>query len=121
MRDLIHVIFLTQKLISVALIFQTIELLTLKSSYADKGVWRWSSLAEEFKIFSPSTQKVLSFCLRYRNFLFILGLRLALSFTLIFYSNSFILLLLLFSTILISLRWRGTFNGGSDYMTVIIL
>ena len=110
-----------QRLIAIAIIFQTIELLQIKTTFADNGVWSWDDLKKEFKIFSPFNQRMLDFFLSYRNFLCLLVARICLAICLLFFSHPLILAILLFSTILIGLRWRGTFNGGSDYMTILVL
>ncbi len=114
-------LYLTKQIISYAIILQTIELFQIRKSFSDQGVWRWENLKVEFEIFSKLTQKILAFTLKYENFLVLLSLRLVAAIYLIFYSNAFLFLYLLISTLLISLRWRGTFNGGSDYMTIIVL
>lgn len=119
--ELLYSIALTEKLIALALIFQTIELLLLRDVYSDSGVWRWADLNKEFKIFSRINQAMLCFFLNYKNFILFLVLRLVLAICLLFYSSPLILCTLLFSTVMIALRWRGTFNGGSDYMTVLVL
>ncbi len=119
--ELLYSIALTEKLIALALIFQTIELFLIRDAYSDSGVWRWADLNKEFKIFSRINQAMLCFFLNYKNFILFLGLRLVLAICLLFYSSPLILCTLLFSTIMIALRWRGTFNGGSDYMTVLVL
>lgn len=110
-----------QRLIGVAIIFQTIELLQIRTTFSDTGVWSWNDLRKEFRIFSGLNQRMLDFFLNYRNFLCLLFIRLLLAISLLFHSNVFILAILLFSTIMIGLRWRGTFNGGSDYMTILVL
>jgi len=110
-----------QRFIAIAVIFQTIELLQIRTTFADNGVWSWNDLKKEFKIFSPFNQRMLDFFLNYRNFLCLLFVRLFMAICLLFFSNAFILAILLFSTIMIGLRWRGTFNGGSDYMTILVL
>lgn len=114
-------LYCTKQIISLAVILQTIELFHIRQSFSDQGVWRWGNLKVEFEIFSKLTQKFLAFTLKYENFLVLLALRLIAAVCLIFYSNAFLFLYLLISTLLISLRWRGTFNGGSDYMTIIVL
>jgi hypothetical protein len=114
-------LYCTKQIISFAIILQTIELIQIRKSFSEQGVWRWEDLKVEFEIFSKLTQKFLAFTLKYENFLVLLALRLIAAICLIFYSNAFLFLYLLISTLLISLRWRGTFNGGSDYMTIIVL
>ena len=112
---------LIEKLIAVAIIFQTLELIAIRQVFSDEGVWRWSTLSKEFKVFSRVSQCVFTFFLGYRNFCILLFARLILALTLFFVSSPLVLVSLLISTILISLRWRGTFNGGSDYVTVLVL
>jgi hypothetical protein len=48
-------------------------------------------------------------------------LRLFSSTTLLFTPSFGAILFLFLSTALISLRWRGSFNGGSDFMSLIVL
>lgn len=110
-----------EKLIAFAIILQTIEFFQIRASFSDSGVWRWRDLKKEFQIFSRPVYRVISFLLEYKNFLIILALRLLLAFLLMFQGNFFVIFVLLVLTILINFRWRGTFNGGSDYMTVLVL
>ena len=110
-----------EKLISIAIIFQTIELLQIKKVITNKGIWTWNIIKEEFEIFPKFIQRTLDIAMKYPNFLVVLYIRLVSAFTLLFISHQIPILLLLISTFLILLRWRGTFNGGSDYMTLIIL
>lgn len=84
-------------------------------------IWIWKDFKQDFSIFPRSVQQIISLILRYPNFLFVLNLRLIAAFCLLFFQVKILFVLLLFSTILILLRWRGTFNGGSDYMTLVIL
>jgi hypothetical protein len=121
MNNISSIINLTEKLIALAVLLQSFELLQIRHSFSDKGVWRWVDLKEEFKIFSLFHQKIIEFFLKYENFLVLIVIRIFVSGILLFYSNTFLIFVLLISTILIALRWRGTFNGGSDYLTVLVL
>jgi hypothetical protein len=56
-----------------------------------------------------------------RGFLIVLIFRLFAATLLIFSGQWILSLILVFTTFLISLRWLGSFNGGSDYMTFLIL
>lgn len=112
----------TQRLIAFAVLLQTIELLLLKASFNDNGIWRWDVLRREFTIFPAPIQRLFAIALRYPNFLFLLYLQLAAAILLLLDSElSVWSVMLLVSNLLICLRWRGTFNGGSDYMTVVVL
>jgi len=108
-------------LIGVALVLQTAELLYIRASFTDTGVWSWEELRREYSGGPRALQKFLDRILAYRPFFGILLLRLVASGAILFTSNPFVLSFLLFTTIAIAIRWRGTFNGGSDYMTAVVL
>ena len=110
-----------EKILSMALAFQTIELLQLRKIWSEKGIWRWSLLRQDFLVFPAGLRAVLDFLLTDRTFLILLGLRLAASVLLFFNASLVVVLFLWLSSVLISLRWRGAFNGGSDFMTLILL
>ncbi len=116
-----NALFWVEKIIALALIFQTLELIKIRETTKEEGIWKWSVLKEEFSIFPSALQRILGFLLKYPNFLLLLLVRLICAVLILGLSHSVPTLVLLFSTILIALRWRGTFNGGSDYMTIVIL
>lgn len=117
----INTLFWTEKIIIFALFFQSIEFLLLKESYNNKGVWQWELIKKEYYIFPKFSQFFLNFCLSYPNFLYLLILRIIICALGIVFPSVLVIYFLLLSQILICLRWRGTFNGGSDYMSLIIL
>ena len=110
-----------EKTLSIALFLQSIEFLKLRKLMKDDSIWSWNILKLEFQIFPNIVQKVLDFFLGYPNVVILIGIQLALSIGLIFFSDPVLIWLLFLSTTLLSLRWRGTFNGGSDFMTLLIL
>jgi hypothetical protein len=121
MIDAGNAILWTERCIACAIFFQSIELLLIRSSFSDTGVWRWNDLRREYEIFSFPMQRFISLCLNYTNFIYLLLLRIIFSLLLLLSSHPVIIFFLLASTVLIALRWRGTFNGGSDYMSVLVL
>lgn len=121
MINSIETLRVTELLIAFALLLQTIELLTLRSSFSDIGVWRYQDLRKDFSCFPQVVANVMTFFFTERRFLFLLFSRLMLSVAAFLFSSPIIFFLLLVSSILVCLRFRGTFNGGSDYMTVVIL
>lgn len=102
--------------ISLSLIVQNLELLFLKKSFSEKGIWRWSEIRSEY-----SYLRFFDWILKDRPFQFLLWLRLACSVFLLFQFIFPVVFFLFLSGLLISNRFRGTFNGGSDYMTTIVL
>jgi hypothetical protein len=103
-------------MVSAAVILQTIELLLVRKSFSERGIWRWSELRKNFPIVS-----LFDLLLNDRAFTIILGLRLLAAILLIAQGHWIFSTVLAATTLLISLRWLGTFNGGSDYMTFLIL
>jgi hypothetical protein len=114
-------LYWTKQLIAVAIIFQTMEMLKIRNTFNATGVWRWETLKEEFEFLPALARRFLDWSLDYPHFLGVLGIRLAAAITLLFVPHATYIILIFMTTILISLRWRGTFNGGSDFMTLIIL
>lgn len=108
-------------LTSISLVIQTLELLVLKRSYQENGIWDWNILRKEFSDLSPKFQTFADHILSYPNFFYLIWARLFASMLVFFLPGFLIFLFLLFSSLAICIRWRGTFNGGSDYMTVVIL
>lgn len=106
--------------ISLASILQTIELLMLKQFFQPRGVWDWNLISKDFEFLPKPLCLFFGFLLGYPNFVYLLWVRLLASVVAIFFIHPALLFILAISTLLISLRWRGTFNGGSDYMTWLI-
>lgn len=108
-----------EKLISLALILQTLEYLQLRA--VTVRVWDWEIIRKDFETFPTTFRSALDFFLCSKNFLGILLFRLACAILIFAFPHPLLMFSLLISTVLISLRWRGTFNGGSDFMTLLIL
>lgn len=112
---------MVEKFIAAAVLLQTAELLAVRASASDHGVWSWQVLKDEFEVFPGWFRRVLALTLPQPNFARLLGARLVCAVLLLFTSNALLVFVLFASTILVCLRWRGVFNGGSDYMTLVVL
>ena len=110
-----------ERILGFAIFFQSLELLQLRRQWSEKGIWRWSLLRREFSVFPSALEKFFGFFLKENHFRWLLILRLLGATVLFIFPHPAILAFLWLSTVLISLRWRGAFNGGSDFMTLIIL
>jgi hypothetical protein len=110
----------SERLLGLALVFQSLEYLRLKSVWDDEGVWRWSDVRKSYQSLSPILRDTLDLFLSQKNFEILLKLRLCLSILIWMIHPGIIVGILFFSTWLIALRWRGMFNGGSDSMTALI-
>ena len=111
------------KIIACAVLLQGLELLQIRRSFASDGIWKWETLRKEFEILPGIFQWFLRITLDYPRFLIVIFTQLALSIALLVIEQPHpaFFISLLATTGLIALRWRGTFNGGADYMTVLVL
>ncbi len=111
---------LTEGLFGWSLGIQTLEYLRMKQATGPQGLWAWSVVRREIPqawmlrvldaLFEPGVHQ------------FHLWLRLLAALVLIFKGGSLALVLFLFlGNLLILIRWRGAFNGGSDFLTLVVL
>lgn len=110
----------TERLLGLALGLQSLELLQLRRHYADDGVWAWPVLRAEHDELPAPLRWCFGLLLPYPAFFALLSLRLPLA-ILLALGRTWAAPLLLVGQLAIGARFRGTFNGGSDYMSVAIL
>lgn len=103
-----------------SLAIQTLEFLRMGPATASDGLWSWTlqraDIAQDWMrqlldpVFAPAVHRVH------------LCLRLAAAIWLAFWGSSLGLIAGLFvSNVLVLIRWRGAFNGGSDFLTLVVL
>lgn len=107
-------------MLAVALLLQTVEFLQLRNAFRDDAVFAWPALRAEHASLPKPVRWIFALLLPYTAFTALLFVRLALAFALLA-GMTLAAPLLLFSQVAIFVRFRGTFNGGSDYMTVLVL
>lgn len=112
---------LCKQLIAGAVFLQTVEYFQILPSFQEGGIWRWSLLRREFSTLPTFARKFLDAVLGDRGFKALLIARVICSTLAAFSGGAFFWMVLFVSTFLIAIRWRGTFNGGSDSMTLTIL
>ena len=101
-------------LIAVAILLGTAELLAVRRTFADDGVWRWGTLAPELRR--------LRLVFAYQPFVVVLIVRFVSAALLLGgLGGSAVPVALWLTTVLVNVRFRGTFNGGSDLMTMVVL
>lgn len=107
-----------KKILSLGLAIHTLEFIALKDSFSSNGIWRWSEIKTEH-----SFLKRLDFLfIKDLNFSLFLWTRFIASLSFFLFPHFGILVIFLFfSTLALALRFRGSFNGGSDYMALLIL
>ncbi len=104
-----------------SLLTQSLELWLLRRTVADTGVWRLALLRADFAPFPRPLRALLDGLLGYRGFRVLLLMRGLGAVALIVHPHWLVPALLLASSVLIAMRWRGSFNGGSDFMTLVVL
>jgi hypothetical protein len=115
----IQVIFWTQKLLAISILIQSAEYLFICNQVHLNNVWNWFYLKDDWK--NRFAQAFFEFIYTKRNFNIVLLFRMILATSLFFSTNGLIAVLLLVLSYFIALKFRGPFNGGSDYMTMQLL
>jgi hypothetical protein len=113
-----------EALIALAVLLQTLELLWLRRDFSADGIWSWALIREEFADFPMPIRWALAAALGDRSFPVFLALRCVAALLVPFLAPPAlggVLSFLWLNSLLVSARFRGTFNGGSDYMTLIVL
>lgn len=115
-------LILVARLIAIAVMLQSLEFIKMRESITEKGIWRWSELRTEYLFLPKIILKSLDWIMADKHFIEMITIRFCAAIFTIISPNFFVLFFILFfTTFLITLRWRGSFNGGSDYLTLIIL
>ncbi|MDB4990089.1 MAG: hypothetical protein JWN04_5267 [Myxococcaceae bacterium] len=111
----------TARLLSLSLVLQTLELLHVRAAFGELGSFPWSVLRRDFAGLPAWSRRVLDALLPYPRFMAVLSLQLAAALALPWAHGALCPLLLLCTTLLVCVRFRGTYNGGSDSMTIVVL
>ena len=109
-------------LCGISLIIQTLEFLRLREPMSESGVWSYAIGRDDLAHASGAMRAFFGFLSREDVWRAHLLLRLLACFVLIIHGASLpIVAFLFFGTVAILIRWRGAFNGGSDFMTIVVL
>lgn len=115
--ELIIIFFKT--LLSVSLLLQSFELLSIASKIGPDSPWSWSHVRNDFAHWPAILLRILDILYeKYFKLLVLVQIILAMLLPL---HPVFPALLLIGTYLLIALRFRGQFNGGSDTMTMTSL
>jgi hypothetical protein len=115
---------ISQKLIALALVQQTIEYIQLRNSL--RTIWQWDVIRDDYRSAPWPLRKTLDLTLDYPNVLWLLVVQLLLATALLILPERSVAVApalagALLTSFLLNLRFRGTFNGGSDQMTFVVL
>ncbi len=102
--------------IAVMVLVQSFEQLALNKAFSPQGGWRWSTIKKDF----PSNLLVDLFFGKIIPHPAFSGSRILAALLLCFYPHCFVSGFLLLTSLLLIMRWRGNFNGGSDHMSLIL-
>jgi hypothetical protein len=112
---------LSSRLIGLALALQTLELLAVRAALSDRGVWRYAELRAEYERASWPVRVLTRGLLPYRRFLGVLLVQLGAALTVLVLGATPLLMVLVATHLLSAMRFRGSYNGGSDAMTALVL
>lgn len=107
----VQVATLSTFLFSISSLIQSLEFFKIRAAWNNKGIWSKTILSKEVPV---------PFLWDEKFFYQVLALRLITGIWLILWPHALPTVFLLFSAIYINMRWRGTFNGGSDMMTIVV-
>ncbi|MEK6554885.1 MAG: HTTM domain-containing protein [Bdellovibrionota bacterium] len=119
--DAVITLQLMARICAVLAIIQAYEFLCLTPVTSDRGVWRWDDLKNEIAGKSGFLRGIFGCFLKSGNFRYFNIFRIMVAITVLLMPTPEAMALLLIIHILTLVRWLGSFNGGSDYMTSILL
>ena len=111
----------SERLIALSVMVSTLELLWVRRSLRDDGVFAWPLLRAEYAGWPRGLRALLDATLAYRPYCALLALELLLALALAARPWAFLAPLLLLATLLTALSFRGSYNVGSDALAIAIL
>lgn len=99
---------------------QTLEYWRMRPAMQGQGLWVWAIQRQDIP--TPWVRAVLDALFTPSAFSTLLALRFLALFSLAFQGSHLLIIGFLFvSNIAVLIRWRGAFNGGSDFMTLVVI
>ena len=118
---------LMRTLLFVSILIQTSELLSISRQWREGGLWSWRIVRRDFADFPFGFRLLLDLLMNPLAIFLMLITRLVIAFVFLFGSLEGtewigpLLTVVLVTHIVLCLRWRGSVNGGSDFMTLTVL
>jgi hypothetical protein len=109
------------RLTAVGLLVQSLELWMIRDRLSELGVWRWSLIKTEHASLPFPLRWLFALLLPHRPFVALIALRAIFSGWMLTTGDTRLAPFLLLAQVATCVRFRGTFNGGSDYMSVVLL
>jgi hypothetical protein len=111
----------TERLACIASALSALELLHVRRALSDQGVFRWPNIRRELAGAPALLRALLDALLAYRPFVGLLSLQLAIALLGLFVEHQAISAFLFGASLLVCVRFRGSYNGGSDAMMLCVL
>lgn len=111
----------TAKLLSFTMLIQAVEIFLLSRRASFLKIWRYENLASELESRLPLPRSVVAKLFSNSIFSKVAILQIMFSMVGCFFPHFFVFLFLFFTHLIICIRFRGTFNGGSDMMIFVVL
>ena len=109
-----------ERLFALSAGIQTLEYCRMRDAMQSDGIWTWSLQRQDIP--SPWIRRLLDVLFSTDVFSTLLVLRLFALIWLAVYGSDLLIIGFLFaSNLALLVRWRGAFNGGSDFMTLVVL
>lgn len=112
---------LTVQLLAFTMVIQALEVLLLTKNKEFLEIWSFENLRPQLEKGLPLPKTWIAKIFSIQGLRLISVLQIAVAAACAFNPHPALIVFLLISHLLICIRFRGTFNGGSDMMTVIVL
>ena len=106
---------------AVAAAIAALELLCVRHALADTGVFGWPTLRAELATAPRWLRAIADRVFSYRGIVVVLAIQLSSALGLAWLANPALPWLVFATSLLISIRFRGTYNGGSDAMLLVVM
>jgi len=108
-------------LLCFSMALQAVEIFALTRKNTFQKIWSYENLSTDLKKGLPLPESLLRLLFSIKSLRFIALFQILLCLIGPFYPSVLIFLFLALTHLLICIRFRGTFNGGSDMMTFVVL
>ena len=112
---------LTTRLLAFAMVLQSVEFLSLLRRPFFFGIWSYQNLKSDLESHLPLPNNIIAKLFSENTFMIVVSIQALAAIYSLFYPAFWLFAILFFTHLTICIRFRGTFNGGSDMMTFILL
>lgn len=114
-------LFLTSKLFALAFLFQSLEMFFILRRKEFFEIWSYENIKSDLERGLPGPHKFTGTIFSNKNFIYLVVLQILCTTGFFFFPHAIWLIFLFVLQLLCSIRFRGTFNGGSDMMSFVLL